>query len=252
MATWIVGNWKMNGSMALLDELIPALASGLPASLGDVKVGVCPPYPYLSAAAQRLNGTPIALGAQNVYPEASGAFTGEVAPAMLAEVGATLCIVGHSERRALMGEKDDFIAAKLKVLLSAGLTPIFCVGETLDEREADRHESVVGGQISAALAGMSAQDGARLIVAYEPVWAIGTGKTATPEQANAMHTFIRGQLSAAFDEATARVIPIQYGGSVNDANAAELLGQPEINGALVGGASLKAPAFLSIIQQALT
>ena len=251
MATWIVGNWKMNGSMQLLEDLLPALAKGLPGSLGEVKVGVCPPYPYLAAAAQKLNGTPIALGAQNVYPEASGAFTGEVAPAMLSEVGATLCIVGHSERRALMGEKDDFIAAKLKVLLAAGITPILCVGETLEEREADRHESVVSGQISAALSGMSAADGAKLIVAYEPVWAIGTGKTATPEQANSMHAFIRGQLTVGFDEATARAIPIQYGGSVNDGNAAELLGQPEINGALVGGASLKADAFLSIIQQAL-
>jgi len=252
MATWIVGNWKMNGSVELLGELLPAIKAGLPENLGDVVVGVCPPFPYLIAAAGQVADSPIKLGAQNVYPASSGAYTGEISPEMLKGCGASVCIVGHSERRQLMGETDEFIASKLPALLAVGITPIFCVGETLEEREEGNHEAIVGGQVRAALKDLSAADAAKLVVAYEPVWAIGTGKTATPEQANSMHAFIRACLTELYGESTARAIPIQYGGSVNDGNAAELLGQPEIDGALVGGASLKAPAFLSIINQALT
>lgn len=239
----------MNGSASLLEAFIPALQGGIPASFYKAggKVAICPPFPYLSRLAGLAKGTPIGVGGQNVHPAASGAFTGEISTAMLTEQGATQCIIGHSERRQLMGETDGFIKEKLLALLAGGITPIVCVGETLSQREAQQAEQVVGGQIEAALEGLTAAQGEKLVVAYEPVWAIGTGRTATPEQANEMHGFIRGLLAKSFGGGPARKTDILYGGSVNAGNAASLLSQPELDGALVGGASLKSEEFLAII-----
>jgi triosephosphate isomerase len=273
MSTWIVGNWKMNGSVQYVETFFQELLRGLPEGLNEagVRVAVCPPHPYLAMAAREIAGTPVELGAQKVHPLPAGAFTGEVSPAMLAEFGARMCIIGHSEHRQHFGVTDAIIAEKLHALINEGIAPILCVGETLREREEGRQEEVIETQIAAALKESAGEKmgrrqsdiivaphpalpegGARrLVIAYEPVWAIGTGKTATPEQANMMHQFIRGLLAEHYSEALAAELPILYGGSANENNAGELLAQPEINGALVGGASLKAPSFLSIINQAL-
>ncbi len=274
MTKWIVGNWKMNGSQAHVEEFLSALLEGLPEGLGsgEVRVAVCPPHPYLAHVKQGLAGTPVELGAQKVHPLPAGAFTGEVSPAMLVEFGVAVCIIGHSEHRQHFGVTDAIIAEKLHALIAAGILPILCVGETLPEREAGRQEEVIETQLREALkasaegqkAGRRQSDmvlaphpalpeqGARnLVIAYEPVWAIGTGQTATPEQANAMHGFIRGVLQAQYSRELAKAMPVLYGGSVNEKNASELFAQPEIDGGLIGGASLKAPPFLSIINQAI-
>lgn len=230
-----------------------ALAKGLVDALGEeppVDVALCPPSVYLSAVEDVVAGTPIGLGAQNLYPQDDGAFTGEVNAGMLTDVGCRYVILGHSERRALMGETDAQVNEKLHAALAGNLIPIVCVGETLDDREADRTEQVVETQIRGSLAGLDEVRAAGIVVAYEPVWAIGTGKTATPEQAEAVHAFIRKLLGEIFSDEVASQIRIQYGGSVKPGNAKELVGQPNIDGALVGGASLKVDDFLGIINAA--
>jgi triosephosphate isomerase len=198
-----------------------------------------------------LRGSQVALGAQNVYPEKEGAFTGEVSPVMLQDVGCRYVIVGHSERRYQLGETDAFINRKVRAVLATGLDVIFCVGETLEEREANRTEAVLDRQVVQGLAGVAAAALPKLVIAYEPVWAIGTGRNATPEQAQAAHGFLRRRIGQLFSENLALALPIQYGGSVKPDNAAALLGQPDVDGALVGGASLQADQFLAIVRAAV-
>jgi triosephosphate isomerase len=239
----VAGNWKMHGTLAENETLL----SGILAGMGDVQAGVavCVPFPYLAQAQARLTGSAVAWGAQNMSQHAKGAYTGEVSAAMLKDFGCAFVIVGHSERRALYGESDEVVAEKFAAAQAAGLTPILCVGETLDEREGGVTEQVVGRQLDAVIARSGVAALARAVVAYEPVWAIGTGKTATPEQAQAVHAFIRGRVRA-LDSAVAEGLIIQYGGSMKPGNAAELLGQPDIDGGLIGGASLNADEFLAI------
>ena len=238
----IAGNWKMNGGLAANEALVHAVVAGLGAN--DCDVAVCVPSPYLAQLAQLVAGSALAVGAQDVSCHAQGAYTGEVSAAMLREFGVRYCLAGHSERRQYHGETDEVVALKAKAALSAGITPIVCVGETLAEREAGHTEEVVRRQLAAVIH----ENGhciTELVVAYEPVWAIGTGKTATPEQAQQVHAVLRAQLLAA--SAGAAAIRILYGGSMNAANAAQLLSQPDIDGGLIGGASLKSADFLTII-----
>jgi triosephosphate isomerase len=236
----IVGNWKMNGGLAQNAALMNALAAGWKAA-GDRVMAVCVPFPYLGQARELLAGSAVAWGAQDVSEHASGAYTGEVAAAMIADFGARYVLAGHSERRQYHGERDGQVAAKAKAALAAGLTPIVCVGETLAERESGQTAAVVTRQIDAVIAVLGAAM-ARTVVAYEPVWAIGTGRTASPEQAQEVHALLRGRLSAA---GSADVL-LLYGGSVKAANAASLFGMPDVDGGLVGGASLDANEFLAI------
>lgn len=240
----IAGNWKMNGSRAFSDELAVAIVAGYTAPQA-ADLLVCPPFPYLGAVATRLEGTPVALGAQNVSQHLSGAFTGEVAASMLADVGCEYVIVGHSERRAMMGESNELVADKFSAALNGGLKPILCVGETLEEREEGRTERVIEEQLSAVLQAVGAAAFAYAVIAYEPVWAIGTGRTATPDQAQDVHRYIRGLL-AAHDGNVAASTKVLYGGSMKSSNAAGLLAMPDIDGGLIGGASLKADEFLAI------
>jgi triosephosphate isomerase len=240
----VAGNWKMNGTRAGVAELL----DGVKAGMGDVRtaeVAVCPPFVFIPEAASRLQGTAIAWGGQNLSTHASGAYTGEVAASMLTDFGCKYVIVGHSERRTLYGEDDAVVAEKFEVARKAGLVPIFCVGETLEEREANATEAVVARQLDAVLERFGAQALAAGVIAYEPVWAIGTGRTATPEQAQDVHAFIRGRV-AAKDAAVAAGVRILYGGSMKPDNAAELMAKPDIDGGLIGGASLKASDFLAI------
>ena len=246
---FVAGNWKMNGTRASAAALAERLREALK-DVTDVDVAVCPPFAYLPTVADRLDGSRIALGGQNLHWEADGAFTGEVSGLMLKDIGCTLVIVGHSERRHLFGETDDTVKAKLAAAMAAGLDPILCVGELLEEREAGGTEAVVGRQVRSALADLPAQALRRVTIAYEPVWAIGTGRTATPDQAQRVHEFIRGLLAERFDAATADACRLQYGGSVKPENAADLLSQPDIDGALVGGASLSSGAFEPIVRAA--
>jgi triosephosphate isomerase len=245
----IAGNWKMYTTAASARELAAAVARGVGAETG-VSVAVCPPYPYLIPVAEALRGSNVGLGAQDVYFEKDGAFTGEVSPAMLVDVGCRYVIVGHSERRHIFHENDLLINRKVQAALAAGLTVILCVGETLAERDNNRTFAVLETQLSGGLAGLSADRLANLVVAYEPVWAIGTGRNATPEQARDAHGYIRQRVGKMFGENVAAALPIQYGGSVKPDNAAALLGQPDVDGALVGGASLKADSFLAIVRAA--
>ncbi len=240
----VAGNWKMHGSRAENQALIDAL---LAAGTIDETVTclVFPPSVYLGEIARKLSGTPIGLGAQNVSAEAQGAFTGEVSAAMLVDVGCRYTLVGHSERRALYGEDDAMVARKFAAALARGLTPVLCVGEQLADRDAGRTHEVVARQLDAVLAVSGVAGLARSIVAYEPVWAIGTGRNATPGQAQDVHAFIRGRV-AAHDASIAAALRILYGGSVKAANAAELFGMPDVDGGLIGGASLKAEEFLAI------
>ncbi len=240
----IAGNWKMNGSNAANEALVSGIAAGVPAGSG-FSLLVCPPYPYLAGVGSTLEGSSVKLGAQNVSEHESGAYTGEVAPSMLKDLGCEYVIVGHSERRAMYGESSFQVAAKFQAAQAAGLTPIVCVGETLEEREDGSTESVVDFQLNAVFdaAGIGAFESA--VIAYEPVWAIGTGKTATPEQAQDVHRHIRGRL-AALDAGIAENVQILYGGSMKGENAAGLLAMPDIDGGLIGGASLKASDFLAI------
>jgi triosephosphate isomerase len=244
---FIAGNWKMFTNTATARDLATAVVTGVGSST-SVRVAVCPPFPYLATVADALRGSSVALGAQNCYPEKEGAFTGEVSPVMLADVGCRWVILGHSERRHVLGENDAVINRKIKAALAAGLGVIFCVGETLQEREEDRTESVLETQLTGGLDGLEAPEIGRMVVAYEPVWAIGTGRNATPEQAQQAHAFIRRQIGKEFGEEAAAALLIQYGGSVKPENAASLLNQPDVDGALVGGASLKAEQFLAIVK----
>ncbi|MFN2382384.1 MAG: triose-phosphate isomerase [Guyparkeria sp.] len=244
----VVGNWKLNGSLANNESLVLGVQDGMP-QLEGIDVAVCPPFVYLPQVARLADSTALDVGAQDCSEHDSGAFTGEVAATMVADLGARYVILGHSERRALYGETNNVVTAKVKAVLSAKLTPILCIGETLEEREADETEAVVRSQLAAVISGVGIQAFDRLVIAYEPVWAIGTGRTATPEQAQAMHAFIRGQLGD-HDAAIAQSVRIQYGGSMKPGNAAELLAQPDIDGGLIGGASLKAEDFLEICRAA--
>ena len=244
----VAGNWKMHGDDAGNRELVAGILEGAPAS-DRVSLLVCPPYPYLASVASQLDGSSVLLGAQNVSEHEKGAFTGEVAPAMLREVGCRYVIVGHSERRTLYGESSEQVAEKMAAALAAGLVPILCVGETLEEREAGSTEAVVGEQLSAAIERNGIAAFGASVIAYEPVWAIGTGLTATPEQAQDVHRYIRSVL-AEEDSGVAEGVQILYGGSVKGDNAAGLFGMPDIDGGLIGGASLKAADFLAIARAA--
>ena len=243
----VAGNWKMNKTPAEARALIAGIRSLLDGASCPVEVVVCPPLVDLTVAAEALKGSGIGLGAQNMHAAASGAFTGEVSAQMLVETGAKYVILGHSERRALFGETDAQVNAKTKAALAAGLVPIVCVGETLVEREADQTSAVVTAQVKGSLADLGA-DLARCVVAYEPVWAIGTGRTATPGQAQEVHAMIRRVLAELATGQIANTIRIQYGGSMKPDNAAELMAQPDIDGGLIGGASLKADSFVDIVK----
>ena len=245
MKKLIAGNWKMNGSLAANEALLAALVQGLSAKPA-CDIAVCVPAPYF-AQVQSLKVAAIDLGSQDVSAQASGAYTGEVSASMLKDFGVRYAIVGHSERRQFHFESDALVADKAKAALAAGITPIVCVGETLAEREAGRTEEVVKRQLASVIH-TNGHCISEIVVAYEPVWAIGTGKTASPEEAQAVHAVLRAQLKAATDH-SARV-KILYGGSMNATNAASLLSQPDIDGGLIGGASLKAADFLSIIAAA--
>ena len=240
----VVGNWKMNGTRLANAELLAALDEAGPF---DADVAVCPPFPYLSEVALSLQGKRIAWGAQDCSAHESGAYTGEVSAAMLAEFGCKYVIVGHSERRAYHAESDQLVADKAKIALKHNLTPIVCVGETLAEREAGQTDAVVKRQLSAVIHTLKACIW-QVVVAYEPVWAIGTGRTATPEQAQAVHALLRTQLHAATPKSAEMLI--LYGGSVKADNAATLFAQPDIDGGLIGGASLKAADFAAICRAA--
>jgi len=241
----IAGNWKMNGGLAANEALLRALLTGVGQPSADV--AVCAPAPYLAQLQGLLAGSPIDWGAQDMSAHEQGAYTGEVSAAMLKDFNCRYAIVGHSERRQYHGETDALVAAKAQRALAAGITPIVCVGETLVEREAEQTEAVVKRQLAAVIHAV-AHCTSEIVVAYEPVWAIGTGKTATPDQAQQVHAVLRAQLAAA--TAHPERVRILYGGSMNAANAASLLAQPDIDGGLIGGASLKAPDFLQIVAAA--
>ena len=240
----VAGNWKMNGGTAANEALVSGIVNGLPDGNG-FRLLVCPPFPYLASIAGQLAGSKVALGAQTVSEHEAGAFTGETAPSMLKDVGCEYVIVGHSERRAIYGESSEQVAAKFSAAQAAGLTPILCVGETLEEREADATEKVIDEQLDAVLESAGPAVFAEAVIAYEPVWAIGTGMTATPEQAQDVHKHIRARL-AAHDADLAEKVQILYGGSMKGENAPGLLTMPDIDGGLIGGASLKANDFLAI------
>lgn len=244
----VAGNWKMNGSRASVAELLDGILAGLGADAG-AEIAVCPPYPYIPLAAERLRGSPVAWGGQDLDTHDAGAYTGQVSGAMLQDWDCRYVIVGHSERRALYGEDDGMVAEKFQQAQRCGLVPILCVGELLEEREDGRTEAVVGRQLDAVLDAAGVQAFARAVIAYEPVWAIGTGRTATPGQAQAVHAFIRGRLRER-DAALADGVRILYGGSVKPDNARELFSQADVDGGLIGGASLKAGDFLAICQAA--
>ncbi len=242
---FVAGNWKMNKTRAEAEELVKGLIPLV--KNAKIEVAVCPPFTALETVAQLVKGTNIRPGAQNCYFEKNGAFTGEVSIDMLKEVGCDCCIIGHSERRQYFGETDEGVNKKAKALIAEGLTPIICVGETLEQREANQTETVVIGQVRGAYASIPASDAAKTVIAYEPVWAIGTGKTATPEQAQEVHAVIRGLLKELYDAPTADAIRIQYGGSMKPSNATELMAKPDIDGGLIGGAALKAEDFAGIV-----
>jgi triosephosphate isomerase len=246
---FIAGNWKMNKT----PEEAKALAAELKGALGGVSnadLTLCPTFVFLHAVREAIQSSKLSLGAQNIHWEKSGAYTGEISGTMLKACGVEYAIIGHSERRQYFGETDETVNKRLKAALAAGLKPIVCVGETLGERESGVMEKVVKRQVEGALQGFTAAELATLTIAYEPVWAIGTGKTATPEQAQEVHAFIRKLLREKLGAGMADACRIQYGGSVNAENAKTLLGQPDIDGALVGGASLKTADFTKIVQAA--
>lgn len=246
----VAGNWKMNNTVAEALALVKAIKPALPACKG-VEVVICPPFTALPAVGAAIAGTAIGLGAQNMHWESSGAFTGEVSAGMLRELGCHYVIIGHSERRSLFWETDANVNRKAKAALANKLRPIVCVGETLAQRQSGQTETVVKTQVRDGLQGIGADDLKKIIMAYEPVWAIGTGLTATPDQAQSVHKLIRGLLAEMADEKTAQLIRIQYGGSVKPANAKELFTQPDIDGGLIGGAALDATSFMAIIKAAL-
>jgi triosephosphate isomerase len=243
---FIAGNWKMNLDRKAAIALATVVAHEAE-KLSEVDLAICPPACYLDAVGQAIRGSRLSLGAQNVYFQPNGAFTGEISATMLCDLGVKYVILGHSERRHVLGETDAEINKKVHAALQAGLQPILCVGELLSERDAGRTMEVVRAQFDGSLAGVSAEQLREVVIAYEPVWAIGTGKVATPEQAEEVHLALRKIVAERYNDEIAQSIPIQYGGSVKPDNARELLGQPDIDGALVGGASLKADQFLGIV-----
>jgi triosephosphate isomerase len=246
---YVAGNWKMNLERRSALALCAALRR-VRGNEGALRLAVVPPYVYLAEVVEALAGSSIQVGAQDLCDRAAGAFTGEVSAAMLKDVGARFSLVGHSERRHVYGESDELTNQKCLRALEAGLEVILCVGETLSERQGKLTEKVVARQLTQGLKGVARADLARVTLAYEPVWAIGTGQNATPEQATQVHQYLRGVLSGLFDEAAAEALCIQYGGSVSPQNAAAILGAPDVDGALVGGASLKSETFLPIIDAA--
>lgn len=246
----VAGNWKMNTNRATGEALASALAANAPSAEDGVEVLVCPPYPYLAPIADKTSSSAVSLGAQDVYFEASGAFTGEVAVDMLKDVGCSHVLVGHSERRHVMGETDEIINKKVKAGIAGGLTVVLCVGELLSDREAGNTESVLDAQMLGGLADTSEADAKNVVIAYEPVWAIGTGVTASPEQAESAHEHLRKWVANRYTSAFSEQIQILYGGSVKPDNAEVLMGQPNVDGALVGGASLKPDLFIPIIEAA--
>ena len=243
----IAGNWKMNGLVQEARDLAAALAKELGANPGP-QVLVCPPFLALAAVRDQLRGSPIQLGAQDVHWEAKGAFTGEVSTAMLREAGCSAVLLGHSERRHIMGETHEMVNRKLKAALAAGLLPVVCVGELLEERNMGDTRAVVERQLARGFDGISAEDAAKTVIAYEPVWAIGTGKTATPRQAEEVHHFVRKLVTQKWGEGVGQGMRILYGGSVGPDNVKELMAEEDIDGALVGGASLKADSFAKIVR----
>lgn len=243
---FIAGNWKMNLDRAGAVALAQAVAKQA-AGVDNADIAICPPACYLDAVSQAIKGSKVALGAQNVYHQPNGAYTGELSAAMLCDLGCRYVILGHSERRHILGEADAEINKKVHVALSAGLIPIVCLGETLAEREAGQTMDIIRCQFAGSLAGVSAEQMARIVIAYEPVWAIGTGKVATPQQAEEVHLDLRKIIAQRYNEKIAQGVRLQYGGSVKPDNAKELLSQPDIDGALVGGASLKVDQFMGIV-----
>ncbi len=246
---FICGNWKMNTTRAEAVALAEATAATA-ADVTAVEVGACPPACYLEAVLAAASGTPMVVGGQNMYFQEKGAFTGEIAGPMLADLGCTTVILGHSERRHVFGEPDDLISKKVHAAFACGLKPILCVGELIDERRAGETEAVVRRHVTAGLGGLTARQAADVVIAYEPVWAIGTGETATPDQAQELHAFIRTLLADLYDAPLAQTVRIQYGGSVKPENAHDLMAQADIDGALVGGASLNGDSFAAIITEA--
>jgi triosephosphate isomerase len=245
---FICGNWKMNTDRAGAVALALATARTA-AQVKAVEVGAAPPACYLEAVLAAAKGTPLVVAGQNMHPDASGAFTGEVSGPMLKDLGCRYVILGHSERRHLFGETDEFIAKKVQAAFQVGLTPILCVGEKIEQRKAGQTEAVVRRHVTTGFAGLSQDQARQVVIAYEPVWAIGTGLTATPQQAQEVHAFIRRLLTQLYDAALAQEVRIQYGGSVKAENNFDLMSQPDIDGALVGGASLKADGFARIITE---
>ncbi|HON90978.1 MAG TPA: triose-phosphate isomerase [Sedimentisphaerales bacterium] len=249
---FVAGNWKMNTDSRSSVELAKGVAQGALGLAGEkVDVAVIPPFVYLASVVKAVSSSGVAVGAQDLYIEPKGAFTGEISPNMLKDVGCTYVLCGHSERRHVLGESDEFVGKKVTAAISAGLLPILCVGELLSERDAGQTEAVVARNLKAGLAGLSADKMAAVTIAYEPVWAIGTGRTATPQQAQEVHVFIRALLAQMYSATLAEDTRILYGGSANAANAKELMGQKDVDGLLVGGASLKVEDFVKIIQAAV-
>ena len=247
---YVGGNWKMNLHRQEALQLVEQVADNY--QPGQAEVAVCPPYPYLAAVSEKLceKGSPIKVGAQDCYHQANGAFTGEVSLSMLQDVGCQLVILGHSERRHVIGESDLLINEKVLAALEANMEVILCVGETETQRDANKTDAINAAQLSYGLAGVSSEQMQRVVIAYEPVWAIGTGRTATPEDAQSAHDAIRCHLAGMFDQTVAEGVRLQYGGSVKGSNASELFGQQDIDGGLIGGASLKPDDFQKIVQAA--
>jgi triosephosphate isomerase (TIM) len=247
---FVCGNWKMHGMLTETESLLQALMSQWDDSISHVELCVCPPFTSLATAASMLVSSGIQHGAQNCHFESKGAFTGEISPMMLAEAGCSYVILGHSERRTIFGEKDAEIAKKVKAVTAVGMRAILCIGETLEERDSNKTEKVLHDQLNGSLEGIMLDEMEKVTIAYEPVWAIGTGKTASPQQAQDAHAFIRARLASMYSDDIAASTRILYGGSMNEKNAAELLAQPDLDGGLIGGASLKADSFLAIANAA--
>lgn len=244
----MAGNWKMNMGPKETTLFFETLDVEAQKSYDKVEAAICPPFVSIAAAFEsRHSGSAVRIGAQNIHFEAKGAYTGEVSAAMIKEMGCKYVILGHSERREYFGETDEIVNKKVKKALETGVTPIVCVGEVLDERKQDRHFEVVKQQTTGSLAGLSAEEVTSLVIAYEPVWAIGTGEVATPEQAQEMHAFIRGELATVFGQQAADAVRILYGGSMKPSNADELLGQADVDGGLIGGASLDPVDFAELV-----
>ncbi len=248
---FITGNWKMNKTATEAVQLVSALVKKVEGLSDKIDIAVCPPFTTLDRISTILKGSGVSLGAQNLSDKASGAYTGEISAAMLLDLGVKYVIIGHSERRQYYGETDELISKKAKFALGAGLLPIVCIGETLQEREAGKMSNVITTQFKGSLAGLTAEDMLKTTIAYEPVWAIGTGKTASPDQAQEVHALIRKLLVDTFGKAVADKVIVQYGGSVKADNAKELMAKPDIDGALVGGASLDAEGFSALIKNSI-